>query len=264
MTFNEFRDCSDEKEQSQLKPQETELMVLRRCSTHVVGKLDNGAHAEMWFGFDVVDTDKGRGKLTDMTDFIRPRLSPYSTVHIIVNREMMASTEWNPKTKKLDFDKKTFLRNKWHTCKWKTEVAARHQEDIWEVIPVATFQLTLDMIDSTLGLEISMLTAEVYYKSFTPQFDMSRFRKMVAASKKFPRTSTRRPSKSDLEYLCIEQIMAFGKSAASFLQQGPPSSPEESVFPIFNWVANKSVVYPKVSDKRWTKEVNGYIQIDIA
>ncbi|KAF4697356.1 hypothetical protein FOZ60_007441 [Perkinsus olseni] len=163
MTFCEFRECSEKEERSRLKPEETELMVFRRCTKDVFGKLKNGDDIKSWLGFDILDTDKGRKKLTDMTTLIRPKFSPYSTLTIIVDREVLANTERDLEKNKLDVGKKTIPRNKWHSCEWKTEVAARNKEDVWEV-PVATFTINLKIADPAVGFEVSMLTAEVRYR----------------------------------------------------------------------------------------------------
>ncbi|KAF4738548.1 hypothetical protein FOZ63_012635, partial [Perkinsus olseni] len=104
--------CSQER--SRLKPEETELMVFRRCTKDVFGKLKNGDDIKSWLGFDILDTDKGRKKLTDMTTLIRPKFSPYSTLTIIVDREVLANTERDLEKNKLDVGKKTIPRNKWH------------------------------------------------------------------------------------------------------------------------------------------------------
>ncbi|KAF4711523.1 hypothetical protein FOZ63_021693, partial [Perkinsus olseni] len=100
----------------------------------------------MWLGFDVVGVDEGLKKLTDVAELIYTGRSCYSIYRIIVDKEVLESTEWSPEMlemrprvnqgvlplkahmlnamRELTFDRYENRREEKHSCTFKTLLEA--------------------------------------------------------------------------------------------------------------------------------------------
>ncbi|KAF4751869.1 hypothetical protein FOZ62_025923 [Perkinsus olseni] len=238
----------------------------------------------MWLGFDVVMPDEGHKKLTDVAELIYTGRSYYSIYRIIVDKEVLESTQWSPEMlemrprvkqgvlplkahmlnamRKLTFEQysERIRSGEMHSCTFKTllEAAANTsvEQTLRDRVPLGTYRIFMTMLDPADGFEIGLLSADIRSTSLSPEFDMSRFRKLVLESKIIRRASTKSPKEPALHGQCLDQIQAFGRSAAKFLGQEPPSSAGASVFPIFHWLTNRTLIYdyPSSPDIQWIKK----------
>ncbi|KAF4722399.1 hypothetical protein FOZ63_034187, partial [Perkinsus olseni] len=243
----------------------------------------------MWLGFDVVRPDDGLKKLTDVAELIYTGRSYYSVYRIIVDKEVLESTQWSPEMlemrprvkqgvlplkahmlntmRKLTFEQysERIQSGEMHSCTFKTllEAAANTsvEQTLRDRVPLATYRIFMTMLDPADGFEIGLLSADIRSRSLSPEFDMSRFRKLVLESKIIRRASTKSPKEPALHRQCLEQIQAFGRSAAKFLGQEPPSSAGTSVFPIFHWLTNRTLIYdyPSSPDIQWIKKRTHFV-----
>ncbi|KAF4717650.1 hypothetical protein FOZ63_006347 [Perkinsus olseni] len=242
---------------------------------------------QMWLGFDVVGLDGRLKKLTDVAELIYTGRSRYSVYRIIVDKEILESTEWSPEMlemrprvnqgvlplkahilnamRELTFERYKTRREEKHSCTFKTLLEASANismiQTLQDRVPLGTYRIFMTMLDPADGFEIGLLSADIRSTSLSPEFDMSRFRKLVLGSKIIRRASTKSPKEPALHRQCLEQIQAFGRSAAKFLGQEPPSSAGASVLPIFHWLTNRTLIYnyPEPPDIQWIKKRTNFV-----